>query len=52
MIQKVDLDLTLLRWEGFILSGGLEEYSSKRAVTLIWKLLIMITSVATLSYPR
>lgn len=51
MIQKVKLDLTILRWEGFILSGELEEYSSKTAVTLIWKLLIMSTSVATLSYP-
>ena len=48
MIKKVDLDLIGFRWEGFILSSELEDYSSNKAVALIWKLLLMSTLLATL----
>lgn len=49
MIQKVDLYLLVLRWEGFVLSSELEEHSSNRAAVLNWKLLIMTTLLAMLS---
>lgn len=49
MIQNVDLYLPMLRWEGFVLSSELEEYSSNRAAILTWKLLIMSILLATFS---
>lgn len=33
----MDLDLTVLKWEGFILPSELEKYSSNGAAAFIWK---------------